>query len=111
MTAPARFPTMLRTRPEPIALEPTGAATVWTIRVQAADAYDAVRVSCTPEQTIAEVKRAAMAVLLPDVHEHDTQMVKVHGAEIVNESVSLASVGVQDASTLFVTARRRRPLR
>jgi hypothetical protein len=38
-------------------------------------------------------------------------VVKLHGAEVTNESQSLQSAGARDASTLFVTARRRRPVR
>lgn len=106
----AKFANTLRVRPEVLRVVAATAATVWTVRVQAAEAWDAVRVECSPESTIAEVKRAAMANLLPDMTETDAYMVKLHGAE-VNELQSLRAAGAKDASTLFVTARRRRPLR
>ena len=52
-----------------------------------------------------------MALLLPDVEQIDSFLVKLHGAEVVNEAQSLQSVGAHDASTLFVAGRRRRPVR
>ena len=114
MTGPAsvgaRFPNVLRSRAETIALAPSDAPVVWTVRVQAAEAYDAVRVTCTPDQTVDAVKRAGMAVLLPDMQDTTAYQVKVRGAE-VHESATLAAAGVQDATTLFVTSRRRRPLK
>jgi hypothetical protein len=106
-----RFVNQLRVRPEVLRALPAGAAASWTIRVQAAEAWDAVRVECTPESTVRDVKRVAMANLLPDVAETDAYLVKLHGAEVENEGVSLRSAGALDASTLFLTSRRRRPLK
>ena len=58
------------------------------------------------------MKRAmALSNLLPDVAETDAYLVKLHGAEVENEGVSLRSAGALDASTLFLTSRRRRPLK
>jgi hypothetical protein len=51
-----------------------------------------------------------MAALLPDVEQGDDYLVKLRGALIVNEAVSLATAGVKEASTLLITARRRSPL-
>lgn len=110
MMTDTRFPNMLRVRPEVIRLAAADASTVWTVRVQAAEAWDAVRVTCTPDQTVDAVKRAGMQLLLPDVQDPESYQVKVHGAE-VSESMTLTSAGVQDATTLFVTARRRRPIK
>ena len=110
-TGTPRFVNQLRVRPEVLRVLPAGAAASWTIRVQAAEAWDAVRVECTPESTIRDVKRVAMANLLPDVAETDAYLVKLHGAEVENEGVSLRSAGALDASTLFLTSRRRRPLK
>lgn len=102
------FANALRAQPGAIVLA-DGADAV-TIRVQAAEAWDAVRVTCRLTATVAEVKRAAMAVLLPDVVATDDYCVKFRGALIDNESISLAQAGAKAASTLFVTARRRRPI-
>ena len=102
------FANALRARPGAIVLA-DGAEAI-TIRVQAAEAWDAVRVTCRPSATVAEVKQAAMRELLPDVETRDEYCVKLRGALIANEAVTLADAGVRAASTLFLTARRRRPL-
>jgi hypothetical protein len=109
--APAQFVNALRVRPEVLRLAPTGTEAPWTLRVQAAEAWDAVRVECTPDTPVRDVKQAAMANLLPDIAQLDAYVVKLHGAEIRDESVSLRQAGARDASTLFLTSRRRRPLK
>ena len=105
------FVNSLRVRPEIIRLANEQAPLVWTVRVQAAEVWDAVRIEATPGTRVCDVKQAAMALLLPDVEQIDSFLVKLHGAEVVNEAQSLQSVGAHDASTLFVTGRRRRPVR
>jgi hypothetical protein len=102
------FANTLRAQPGAIVL--ADGADAITIRVQAAEAWDAVRVTCSPSASIAEVKRAAMQVLLPDVQATDDYCVKLRGVLVEQEAVSLAQAGVRAASTLFVTARRRRPI-
>lgn len=106
----AQFVNALRVRPGVLDAAP-GTAAPWMLRVQAAEAYDAVRVACAPATRVADVKALAMQALLPDVAQHDSYLVKLHGAEITNETLTLEQVGAKDASTLFLTARRRRPLR
>ena len=108
--AKSGFPNTLRVRPEIVTLA-RGAGTTWMVRVQAAEAWDAVRVECTPDTSVRAVKQAAMALLLPDVAHHEQYLVKLRGAEIVNEGTSVQQAGVLPASTLLVTSRRRRPLR
>lgn len=105
------FVNQLRVRPEVLRVAPATAAAPWVVRVQAAEAWDAVRVECTPENTVGELKRAAMSNLLPDIAEQDTYMVKLFGAEVANEAVTLRAAGAKDASTFFLTSRRRRPLK
>ncbi|WP_396223667.1 hypothetical protein [Gemmatimonas sp.] len=106
-----QFANQLRVRPEVLHIAPAGAAATWVVRVQAAEAWDAVRVACAPQNTVQELKRAAMANLLPDIAEIDAYLVKLHGAEVTQESVTLQAAGAQDASTFFLTSRRRRPLK
>ncbi|WP_373058258.1 hypothetical protein [Gemmatimonas sp.] len=105
------FVNSLRVRPEIIRLASEQAPVLWTVRVQAAEVWDAVRVEATPETPVRDVKQAAMALLLPDVEQIDSYMVKLHGAEVPNEAQSLQLAGARNASTLFVMARRRRPVR
>lgn len=108
---PAHFVNALRVRPEVLRVAPPNAVTTWTLRVQAAEAWDAVRVACTPETPVRDVKAVAMANLLPDIGQVDSYLVKLHGAEVRDETLSLQQVGARDASTLFLTSRRRRPLK
>lgn len=110
MSTGSAFANTLRVRPEIVVLAPDDAS-AWTIRVQAAEAWDAVRVRCSPSAPIATIKGAAMAQLLPDVHEPDGYVVKLHGAEIRNEALPLEAAGGMPASTLCLVSRRRRPLK
>lgn len=105
------FVNQLRVRPEVLRLAPEGQTAPWVVRVQAADAWDAVRVECTPDSSVRDLKRVAMANLLPDITELDAYVVKLRGAEVGNEAISLRAAGAQDASTFFLTSRRRRPLK
>ncbi|MFN8980692.1 MAG: hypothetical protein ACK6DP_09270 [Gemmatimonas sp.] len=105
------FVNALRVRPEVLRLAPPDTDMPWTLRVQAAEAWDAVRVECTPDTTVGAVKQAAMANLLPDIAQPEAYLVKLHGAEVRDEGLTLRQVGARDASTLFLTSRRRRPLK
>lgn len=105
-----QFVNALRVRPGVLEAAPVAAAR-WMLRVQAADVFDAVRVACEPTTRVADMKALAMQALLPDVAQHDSSLVKLHGAEITNETLTLEQVGARNASTLFLTSRRRRPLR
>jgi hypothetical protein len=103
-----RFANTLRARPGALVL--SDAPDAWTVRVQAAEAWDAVRVVCAPSTTVTQLKQAAMAALLPDVTTLDDYCVKLHGALVEREAVTLAAAGAKDASTFFVTSRRRQPI-
>lgn len=109
-SAATQFVNALRVRPGVLEAVPAGAAR-WMLRVQAAEVFDAVRVACEPTTRVGDVKALAMHALLPDVAQHDSFLVKLHGAEVTNETLTLEQVGARDASTLFLTSRRRRPLR
>ncbi len=111
ITGADAFPNVLRARPEILRLAPEGSENTVILRVQAAEAWDAVRVECQRDTSVVAVKQAAMAILLPDVAEHEQYVVKLRGAEIRNERVTLQQAGVLPGSTLLVMSRRRRPLR
>ena len=106
-----RFVNSLRSRQEAISIAGANAATAWTVRVQAAEAWDAVRVVALPVASVLDVKRAAMAELMPDVDDIDGYVVKLRGIEIHNERASLEASGALDGSTLLMMSRRRRPVR
>lgn len=106
-----RFVSSLRARDEAIRLVAEDATPLWTVRVQGAEVWDAVRVVVQPHTAVRDVKQAAMAELMPDVDAIDGYVVKLRGIEIVNENASLEAAGALDGSTLLVMSRRRRPVR
>lgn len=106
-----RFVTALRTRPTGVRLVPVDAPAVWTVRVQCAEAWDAVRLEVAPGTRVHDAKQAAMAILMPDIENIDEHVVKLHGREVADERQSLEAVGALDGSTLLVMSRRRRPVR
>jgi len=107
----APFVTTLRSRGTPIRLVAEGALSTWTVRVQVAEVWDAVRVEVMPTTLVRDVKQAAMAELMPDVDVLDAYVVKLRGFEVSNEALSLQAVGALNGTTLLIMARRRRPVR
>ncbi len=107
----SRFVTTLRTQPTALRLASEQAPTVWTLRVQCAEAWDAIKVDVVPESRVRDVKQAAMSQLMPDIDDLETFVVKLHGFDIVNEDASLQAAGAVDGSTLLIISRRRRPVR
>lgn len=107
----SRFVTTLRTQPAALRLASEQAQTVWTLRVQSAEAWDAIKVDVVPESRVRDVKQAAMSQLMPDIDDLDAFVVKLHGFDIINEDASLHATGAVDGSTLLIISRRRRPVR
>ena len=81
------------------------------MRVQCAEAWDAVRVELSRATSVLDVKRAAMSVLMPDVDDIGEYVVKLNGFEVHDERQSVEAVGALDGSTLLVMSRRRRAVR
>ena len=109
MTPP--FVASLRTRAEPVRVNAPFGDGQWTVRVQCAEVWDAVKVETTPESVVRDVKRAAMAILMPDADAIEQYVVKLRGFVVADESVSLQRAGAMNGSTLLVTSIRRRPVR
>lgn len=105
-----RFVNSLRARDEAIRLAPETAPRVWTIRVQIEAVWDAVRVVVVPATLVADVKRAAMAALMPDADDLEEYVVKLRGF-LVDENASLDGAGALDGSTFIIVSRRKRPVR
>ncbi len=108
MSAP--FVTSLRTRGPAIDLT-HGAGEAFMIRAQVHEAWDAVRLQVATTTTIAEVMRAGLEALLGEDTDSSLYMAKVHGTEVHDESRPLSESGVRAGTTVFVHARRRRPIR
>jgi len=82
-----------------------------TLRVEAAEVWDAVIVETNPSSPVSELKRAAVTALLGAKANPDDFVLKLRGFEVLNEDVSLAEAGAIDGSIFLVTYRRRRPVR
>jgi hypothetical protein len=80
-------------------------------RVQLHPIWDAIRVDARKTDSVRTIKTYALSTALPNALFPDELSVKLGGAEILDETVSLSDAGVADGSTLFIAYRRRRPVR
>lgn len=103
------FVTNLRTPRGSIIIGEKSDATLH-IRAQVLEAWDAVRIEAGPSAPVRTVKLRALEELYPDFFSADEFVVKLHGFEILDESVSLADAGVKNGSILLIADRRRRPV-
>jgi hypothetical protein len=106
----AGFATQLRARAGTLQLAPAGAAAPLTIRVQVAEAWDAVRMEVSPSTLVDEAKRAALDILMSDNKAPDAYEVKLRGV-LVEERSTMQDAGVTNGATLLVIGRRKRPVR
>jgi hypothetical protein len=82
-----------------------------TLRVQMPEAWDAVRFVAAPSEAVASLKGRALEMLAPGAQSPDEFVLKLRGWEVLDESATLADIGVQDGSILLLTSRRKRPVR
>ncbi len=109
MSAP--FVTQLRTRGSVIQMTAPGASAV-TVRVEVPEVWDVVNIAAAPDEQVLAVKRRVLTALFPGVEEpHEAFVMKLRGFEVLDESVSLTTVGAVDGSIFLLTHRRRRPVR
>ena len=108
MSAP--FVSQLRATRPPIRLADATSGTI-TIRVEAAELWDAVRVIARPEMSVAEMKQRVVAELFTDHAQPADFVLKFRGWEILDENASLTDCGIVNGSILLVGYRRRRPVR
>ena len=108
MSAP--FVTTLRAGSQPIQLAEPGKGTI-TIRVEASDVWDTVRVVVRSDATVADVKQRVVAALFPYELATADFVLKLRGWEMLDLNASLSSSGVVDGSILLLAHRRRRPVR
>jgi hypothetical protein len=80
------------------------------VRIMVQDAWDEVRFDVPPETTLGELKWNALAVTRVTGNPA-AYLVKYRGAELADESLSLAAAGVVPNAPLIVLSRRRRPVR
>lgn len=109
--APTPFVAGLRSRPTELRLGAEDAPVRWTVRVQAADVWDAVRISAPPGEPVIALKVRALEALLPVADFHEDYVLKLHGFEVLDEDAALADSGARDGSIFLLQHRRRRPVR
>lgn len=107
----AGFASQLRVQSaDTIRLAPEGAPAL-RVRVQSADAWDAVRIDATANTPVHTVVKAAMHELHPEAEHLEDYVVKLRGWEILDLQQPLGQSGVVDGSTLLVHHGLRRPVR
>jgi hypothetical protein len=82
-----------------------------TIRVEAADLWETVRVTALPSTPVSEVKQRVVAELFPAGEPADDFVAKLRGWEVLDPRASLSDAGAVDGSILLLHYRRRRPVR
>jgi len=80
------------------------------LRVMVQDAWDEVRLQLPAATSLAELKRQALAAARV-AGDPDAYLLKFRGAELADESRSLADAGLVPNGALIVLPRRRRPVR
>ena len=108
MTVP--FAAQLRTTRPPIQLADAGAGSI-TLRVEASDLWETVRVIARPDTPVAGVKRRVIAELFPNHKSPDDFVLKLRGWEVLDERSSLKDAGIVDGAILLLAYRRRRAVR
>lgn len=81
-----------------------------TLRVTVLDAWDELPLPRRADQTLADLKRAALvAARIPD--DPAAFVLKFRGAELLDERRTVADAGLPDNAALIVLRRRRRAVR
>jgi hypothetical protein len=83
----------------------------FAVRVMVTDAWDQVFLAVEPGTTVADLKRQALARALKRSDLSDAYIVKFHGAHLLDESVTLGSLGVRANAPFIILPARRRAVR
>ena len=80
------------------------------LRVTVQDAWDEIPLDLPPGTSLADLKRLALETTKVTRHP-DEYVLKFRGAELLDESRSLADAGLVPNGAVIVLPRRRRPVR
>ena len=81
------------------------------IRVSVPEVWDNVELAAEPEWTVERVKQEALATTTGRATDGAAFEVKFRGAKVLDESASLATLGVPDNAALIVLRVRRQPVK
>ena len=107
MTAP--FVAQLRSARAPIELATPGPGTI-TLRVEASDIWETVRLLARPETPVAELKQRVVERLFPN-QPSDEFVLQFRGWEVLDERATVTDAGLVNGSILLLAYRRRRAVR
>ena len=83
----------------------------FAVRVMVTDVWDQVFLAVEPTTTVVELKRQALAQALKRSNlSLDGYIVKFHGAQVLDESTTLAALGVTSNAPFIVLPARRQPV-
>jgi hypothetical protein len=80
------------------------------LRVMVQDAWDEIPIDLPPDASLAELKHRALEATKV-TRSPDEYLLKFRGAELYDESRSLADAGLVANGAVIVLPRRRRPVR
>jgi hypothetical protein len=80
------------------------------LRVMVQDAWDEIPLDLPPGTSLAELKQLALEATKV-IRDPDEYLLKFRGAELYDESRSLADAGLVMNGAVIVLPRRRRPVR
>jgi hypothetical protein len=89
----------------------TAVAEHFAVRVMVTDVWDQVFLPAEPTTTVAELKKEALAKALRRPARTDEYVVKFRGAEVFDETLTLAALGAGASAPFIVLPRRRQPVR
>jgi hypothetical protein len=87
------------------------AATALRLRVTVFEVWQTHTIEASPDETVAQLKERSLALCSIPPGNAGAWEVKAGGAELRNESATLAAAGIPDGGALIVLRRRRRAVR
>ena len=91
--------------------DPAVATGRYPVRVMVTAAWETVPVQVDDATTVAQLKHQALKAALKTTHDEQACAVKFRGAQLLDESVTLGSLGVQPNAPFIVLPARRQPVR
>lgn len=81
------------------------------VRVTVTDAWDTVALDAAPDLTVRALKARALAEATGRTLDPRDYVVKIRGAPVLDETLTVAGLGLTDGAPLIVLPARRLPVR